>query len=240
MTEKIQEAPGRQEGPALDPFDPESYKKSPAIMTVNTVNEGSSLQFLVFDMGHVFVDFDWEEVCRGFCRVSKKSREELRQVFSHCAKLGYESGKIDTAGFLAELNNCLGTELSREEFTELWVASFHENKEMAALLATLKEQRPLYLLSNTNEVHYEHLQETYNVARHFQELILSYKVGCAKPEHSIYQEVLRRSGARAEQCLFVDDLEPNINAARELGLQTIHFQGVSALKTRLQELGFRT
>ncbi len=199
---------------------------------------GESLQLLVFDMGHVFVDFDWEEVCAGFCQVSRKSREELRETFYHCAQLGYESGKIDTAGFLKELNKWLGTELSLAEFTKLWVASFHENEEMAALLSRLKEQRPLYLLSNTNEVHYEHLQEKYNVARHFQELILSYKVGSSKPEYSIYQEVLQRSGFSPQQCLFVDDLEPNIRAAQELGLQTIHFKGAGDLKSRLAELGF--
>ena len=189
-------------------------------------------------MGHVFVDFDWEEVCAGFCRASKKSRDELRDTFSYCAKLGYESGKIDTPGFLYELNKCLGTNLTLSEFSELWVSTFHENQEMAELLNTLKAQRPLYLLSNTNEVHYDHLQEKYNVARHFNELILSYKVGSSKPEHTIYKEVLKRSGLPPEDCLFIDDLEANIKAAQELGLNTIHFTGTSNLKKSLTKLGF--
>ncbi len=196
------------------------------------------MQLLVFDMGHVFVDFDWEEVCAGFCRVSEKSRDELKQTFYHCAQLGYESGKIDTAGFIAELNKWLGTQLSLADFSQLWVTSFHENEEMATLLSTLKEQRPLYLLSNTNEVHYDYLQERYNVARHFNELILSYKVGSVKPDHSIYHEVLQRSGMSAEQCLFVDDLEPNIKAAQEVGMNTIHFKGAQDLKERLEKMGF--
>ncbi|MBX9689862.1 MAG: HAD family phosphatase [Candidatus Obscuribacterales bacterium] len=213
--------------------------QSPAIMTASNAEGANSLKLLVFDMGHVFVDFDWEEVCAGFCRVSSKSREELARALNHCSKLGYESGKIDTAGFLAELNQWLGIELSLDEFRKLWVASFHENEEMAELLGTLKEQRPLYLLSNTNEVHYDHLQEQFDVARHFDELILSYKVGSAKPEHPIYHEVLKRSGLSAEHCLFVDDLEANIKAAQEVGLQTIHFKGAADLKERLSELGFK-
>lgn len=197
------------------------------------------MQLLVFDMGHVFVDFDWEEVCAGFCRASQKNREELRETLKHCAKLGYESGKIDTMGFLAELNKWLGTDLNLEEFSKIWVTTFHENEEMAELLTVLKKQRPLYLLSNTNEVHYEHLQEKYNVARHFEELILSYKVGSAKPEAFIYEEVLRRSGLPADQCLFIDDLLANVKAAEELGINTIHFQGVADLKERLSKLGFQ-
>ncbi len=224
----------------IDPFNPASFQStSPAIMSEHLVLEAGALQLLVFDMGHVFVDFDWDEVCAGFCRVSQKSREDLKQTFYHCAKLGYESGKIDTSGFLAELNKWLGTELSREDFNKLWVATFHENEEMAALLTTLKEQRPLYLLSNTNEVHYDYLQERYNVARHFNELILSYKVGSSKPEHDIYKEVLQRSGIRAQNCLFVDDLEANIKAAQEVGMNTIHFKGANDLKERLEKMGFK-
>lgn len=211
---------------------------SPAIMSVTGALESRTLQLLVFDMGHVFVDFDWDEVCEGFCRVSQKSREELKQTFYHCAKLGYESGKIDTQGFIAELNKWLGTNLTLPDFSDLWVASFKENEEMAQLLSTLKEQRPLYLLSNTNEVHYDYLQERYNVARHFNELILSYKVGSVKPEHHIYREVLQRSGMSAQDCLFVDDLEANIRAAEEVGMNTIHFKGAQDLKTRLEKLGF--
>jgi len=197
------------------------------------------LQLLVFDMGHVFIDFDWDEVCAGFCKKSQKSYDDLKKAFLHCSKLGYESGKIDTAGFLAELNKWLGCDLSHEEFRDLWVATFEENQEMATLLSTLKEQRPLYLLSNTNEVHYDHVQDRFNVERHFDELILSYKVGSVKPDHAIYHEVLQRSGLKASDCLFIDDLAQNIRAAEEVGLHTVHFTSVADLKQRLTDYGFK-
>lgn len=222
----------------LDPFDPESYK-SPAIMSQGKTREAASLKLLVFDMGHVFVDFDWSKVCQGFSQSTGASQDQLKQAMVHCAGLGYESGKIDTAGFLKELNNCLSSSISLEEFKKLWVATFHENQEMAELLSKLKTQRPIYLLSNTNEVHYEHLQASFNVARHFQELILSYKVGSSKPEREIYLEVLKRSGLEAGDCLFVDDLEPNIRAARELGIYAVQFEGAGKLKETLKDLGFQ-
>lgn len=198
------------------------------------------MQLLVFDMGHVFVDFDWEEVCNGFCMASGRSREELKKGLHHVSQLGYESGKISTSGFLDELNKMLDASLTLEEFAELWVRTFTENEEMAELLTLLKEQRPLYLLSNTNEIHYEHLQSRFNVARHFDELVLSYKVGSVKPEPVIYEEVLRRSKLPAEQCLFIDDLEANVVAANNLGMNTIRFEGVQHLKTQLKKLGFIT
>jgi HAD superfamily hydrolase (TIGR01509 family) len=196
------------------------------------------MQIFVFDMGHVFIDFEWESVCNGFCARSGKTLDELRVVMGEVSKLGYESGKIDTAGFLTELNRRLGIELTREEFTQLFTHTFRENVEMAELLQKLRAQRPLYLLSNTNEVHYEWLQTMYNVERHFDELILSYKVGCSKPEAEIYREVLRRGNRPAEEFLFVDDLECNIAAAAAVGMHTIHFRGVADLREKLSGLGF--
>ncbi len=196
------------------------------------------MKLLVFDMGHVFIDFEWETVCKGLCARSGYTSEQLRGVMLSVSKLGYESGLIDTVGFLTELNRQLGTELNREDFTKIWTESFRENAEMAQLLTQLKAQCPLYLLSNTNEVQYEWLQTTYNVARHFEELVLSYKVGCCKPDLAIYREVLKRSGIPAQDCLFVDDLEANIEAATTLGMNTIQFRGVPDLKLRLQHLGF--
>lgn len=196
------------------------------------------MEVLVFDMGHVFVDFDWDVVSEGFCRISGRTRDELRKGFHRVASLGYESGRISTSGFLAELNNHLGTAIELEQFKQLWNATFCENEEMAALLTILKQQRPLYLLSNTNEIHFDYLESTFNVTRHFTEVILSYRVGCSKPEADIYHEVLRRSGKPAERCLFIDDLEPNVAAARALGMNAIQFKSVQQLKDELVGYGF--
>lgn len=230
--------------PPGDPFDPATYRsqEAPASAIMAGQEDGSkNVKLLVFDMGHVFVDFDWNAVCEGFCRISGRTREQLKEDFRYVASLGYERGEISTADFLCALNGRLETSLTVEQFTELWNVTFQENAEMAELLAVLKEQRPLYLLSNTNEVHFDFLESSFTVTRHFSEVILSYKVRSSKPDRQIYEEVLKRSGLSAAECLFVDDLAVNIAAARDqVGMQVIHFKGVTHLKERLRELGFQT
>src|SRR5438477_11151983 len=115
---------------AVDPFDPESFKE-PAIMTAESpdsqLKDGSKVKILVFDMGHVFVDFDWDKVCQGFCDKAGITREEFRPVLAHVGSLGYELGHIKTEEFLKELNAKLNTAITLEEFTVLWNATFHEN-----------------------------------------------------------------------------------------------------------------
>jgi epoxide hydrolase-like predicted phosphatase len=58
----------------------------------------------------------------------------------------------------------------------------------------------------------------------FEDVIDSAFVGCRKPEAQIYEITLERIGMRAEQCVFIDDMAPNIEAARELGFTAVHFQ----------------
>jgi HAD superfamily hydrolase (TIGR01509 family) len=58
----------------------------------------------------------------------------------------------------------------------------------------------------------------------FETVVDSGFVGCRKPESKIYALTLERIGAAAEACLFVDDVEINCDAARELGITAVHFR----------------
>lgn len=197
----------------------------------------AEIEVLVFDMGHVFVDFDWEEVCLGFCRRAEISMDEFKPILKHIASLGYETGHINTQGLLDQIQRVSQIKLAKDEFKDLWNATFRENDDMSALLQELKLNYPLYLLSNTNECHWQYLESNYRVSRHFDHLVLSYEVGLAKPDHRIYHEVVNKSGRRPESCLFIDDLKANVEAARAVGMQAIQFQNHGDLVSELAELG---
>jgi len=227
--------------PAGGPFDSDSLKAPDMMAAGDTTGspkqDQTPVKLLVFDMGHVFVDFDWSEVCKGFYERAGLNRAQFTEVLAYVGSLGYEQGLVTTDQFLAAMNEKLSQKMTVEEFTQLWNFGFHENPQMAELLQSLRRQLPLYLLSNTNENHYSFVQSQFNVARHFKELILSYEVGFAKPDERIFQEVLKRSGLTAPECLFVDDLKANIDAASALGMKTIQFVTIEDLKERLTEYG---
>ena len=196
------------------------------------------MKLLVFDMGHVFIDFEWMAVCEGFCNHAGISFTDFKPILKHLASLGYERGEISTKNFVRELSDKLNKPLTIDEFSRIWNLTFRENLEMATLLGNLKAHCPLYLLSNTNENHYSFLQSNFNVARHFEELILSYEIGAQKPEHKIYAEVLKRSGLPGTEIAFFDDLVTNIEAAKSAGIEnSFLFTGIHDLKKDLQILG---
>lgn len=92
----------------------------------------------------------------------------------------------------------------------------------------------LYGLSNWST-------ETFGMVRHefeffnlFDEILLSGEVKLIKPEPEIFELFLQRIGKPADQCLFIDDSEPNIITARKLGFDTVHFISPEHLKSELE------
>jgi putative hydrolase of the HAD superfamily len=66
----------------------------------------------------------------------------------------------------------------------------------------------------------------------------SHELRLAKPEAEIYEYCLQGLGTRAEETLFIDDREVNIQAAQGLGIRTIRFESVAQLHTELRTMGF--
>jgi 2-haloacid dehalogenase len=88
--------------------------------------------------------------------------------------------------------------------------------------------------------------ETYPVARErfpflgwFEDVIISGVEGLAKPEPAIFDIALRRTSFAPERTVFIDDNLPNIDGARAVGLETIHFESPSQCRAELRALGVR-
>jgi putative hydrolase of the HAD superfamily len=216
------------------------------VAQVGNAKEKSSVKLIVFDMGHVFIDFKFDEVCLGFCNRAGIGMEHFRPVVNRLSRLGYEIGEISTAGFLEHLNVELRAisaaesikfdDITVAEFHALWNHNFSENEEMAELLQSLKGKHPLALLSNTNESHFEALESKYKVTRHFGLVFLSYLLRLQKPDLRIYEHVIKAAGLHPEEIVFIDDRGENIDAARSLGIVSIQFENPTQVKKELRLL----
>jgi 2-haloacid dehalogenase len=121
-------------------------------------------------------------------------------------------------------------------YQENWKESITgEIEGTVQLLTMLKEKGyALYGLTNWSA-------ETFPIVRHefvflelFDGIILSGEVKLIKPEHEIFELCLQRIGKPADQCLFIDDSESNIIAARKMGFDTVHFISPEHLKSELE------
>jgi putative hydrolase of the HAD superfamily len=131
----------------------------------------------------------------------------------------------------------LGGDVPYDEFFAMYGNIFTEIPATGDLLRRLHAHYPLYLLSDTNEIHFGYVKKTVEVLRLFDQFIVSYEVGAMKPGPRIYQEALRRSGLPAEACVFIDDRPGNVEGARQVGMHALHFTTPQQCAADLVRLG---
>ncbi len=110
----------------------------------------------------------------------------------------------------------------------------------SVLVELIKELRPDYqtaIISNATESLRTNLAKTHEIADVFDLIVCSAEEGVMKPDQEIYLRTLTRLNRPAIDCLFIDDTEENVNAARALGIKTIHFNSDVNMSMEFRNLG---
>ena len=140
-----------------------------------------------------------------------------------------ERGEISEAVFLekltAGLEPLLGHAPELHRFKEIYFEALQPNAEMIELMRELQETGYRMAMLTNNVREWEPLwRAMLPVDEIFETVVDSGFVGCRKPESRIYELTLERIAAPAEACLFVDDVEVNIEGARRAGMSAVHFR----------------
>jgi len=108
--------------------------------------------------------------------------------------------------------------------------------ELIRFIRARKTETKMGLLSNGWPSTRSFIDERWHIADIFDDMVISAEVGLAKPDQRIYQLALDRLGVEAEQTIFIDDFDENIQGARDLGIHGIHFQDPQIVMEELKDL----
>ncbi len=147
----------------------------------------------------------------------------------------YEKGLISSQTFYTQALETLGIEqpfLSFQDFIPLWSDIFTPNKKMLDFIQTLKCRK--VMLSNTNELHFMHIETRFQLSGLFDDLVLSYKENSVKPECKIFEKTIQKAGCPPENILYIDDIPEYTRAFSEFGVNTITYTP-SEFEKRLSE-----
>jgi putative hydrolase of the HAD superfamily len=141
-----------------------------------------------------------------------------------------ETGRVTEEAFLAKLADELEPEIGHRpemhRFAEVYFEALNPNEEMIALMRELKASGMRMAMLTNNVKEWEaRWRSMLPVDEIFELVVDSAFVGMRKPDPEIYELTLERLGGPApETCLFVDDIEANVEAARALGLSAVHYR----------------
>jgi FMN phosphatase YigB (HAD superfamily) len=190
---------------------------------------------ITFDLGNVLIRVDHLRFCRRLGALANLPPQEVyARVFESGLEPGYDTGRISSREFYQRVTAHFGVALPYSRFCDLWCDLFDPMEGMAEVVQHLASRFPLLLLSNTNALHFDYIQERFQVIlQSFRAFVLSYRVGSRKPEPAIYQSLIRQAGRPPEEILFLDDKLSFVEAARDQGLTAWLFRSPPELQRQL-------
>lgn len=199
---------------------------------------------LLIDFGGVLYDIDTDRTVSAFkALLSANSQANIDispdlqinyQSMPFMAQ--YERGDISSKEFIDIVSNQFGI-TNKQVIIDAWNSTLIGFKtNIDRVLAELADDYPLYLLSNTNDLHHSYFAEDCEVIfKYFKHLYFSYQVGMQKPNQDIFQKVLEDTKLNPEDILFVDDVYANIQAAQSLNIATYHVDEVNNTMYKLSD-----
>ena len=183
---------------------------------------------LVFDLGNVLLPIDLDKTFAAFALYSSQySAADIKQITQEEGLWAlYEAGIQSDQEFEELIINRFQLTCTSEEFKLAFNAlllSFDET--LAQYVHSLRSSFPLYLLSNTSNIHSQLFLQTsypnFDIFDAFRHIYLSFKMGVVKPNKSIYEQLVNNSQLHDHHIVFFDDNIQNIESACDFGWEAV-------------------
>jgi putative hydrolase of the HAD superfamily len=183
---------------------------------------------ILFDFGAVLIPIQEERTRKAFQELG--ALENLAQQTELFEKL--ERGEISSDAFLTSLQAFFFRKtILKTDLAKAWNALCYEAipSDNIRLIKRMAKDYSCFLLSNTNALHLEKIKSnsgrfSYNqFMKSFKATYLSHEMATRKPEAAFYQKVVDEHDLQTDECLFIDDRDENIEAAKAFGFKTWHF-----------------
>jgi HAD superfamily hydrolase (TIGR01509 family) len=183
------------------------------------------IKFVWFDMGNVLMHF------------SRKRQAEALQALPGCQRaideiipfidgrsqehLAYELGHLTRESFLIRLAAFLGTSAPPDQVDEAYATLFTRNDPVCRLAATIAQALPVGLATNSDPSHLARVQRDEPAAMGLfpeDRTMASFRCGHRKPDREFFECMIKQSEYPADALCFIDDLQANVEAAKEASI----------------------
>jgi 2-haloacid dehalogenase len=194
---------------------------------------------VVFDVGNVLLRWDPRFLYRRIFDDEERMEWFLANVCTGAWNIEQDRGR--------DWDEAVGLLLERHPEHEMPIRAFHERwhetvsgtiEENVAVLERLREAGvPTYCITNFSGPKFREAQQRYPFLARFDGAIVSGDEGLLKPDPAIYRLLLTRYGLEAQECLFIDDSAANVEGARSVGMQALHYVEPMDLASELARRG---
>ena len=197
---------------------------------MTTPSHFQDIKAILFDLGGVLLNLDYHLTGQAFIDLGIANFNELYSQHHATGPFEeFEKGQITGRQFIDELKKHAPVGTTDEQIERAWNAMLLDYPPgRIDFLKTVGSRYEMYLLSNTNAIHYKAVQKIYadtfgggSLDDLFKKSYYSYTTGMRKPDADIFELVLRETSLPAGTMLFIDDTPANIHTAESLGITSL-------------------
>jgi len=192
------------------------------------------IEAVVFDVGWVLVHLDFQPLLQ--CLQDAGLGYSVPEIIAAIDLEAHERGEIGGEQLIDNLHGLVPNS-NRERLKQAWLGMFTPVEPMWQLARALAPSYQVYLLSNVGELHWLHLHNIFDLRSLAHDVLPSFEAGVMKPHTDIYRQAEQRFRIRAANTVFIDDLAPNVMAAKERGWHAILHESPEQTMTALRGLG---
>ncbi|KAF1053971.1 MAG: Phosphoglycolate phosphatase [Burkholderia gladioli] len=203
-----------------------------------------TIRAVVFDFGGVLIDWSPDYLYRQLIADPAERRRFLTEVCGMDWVVRQDAGQTIAEGTVEKAaafpEHAALIEAFYARWPEMIAGAFDDGVALVERLEAVGA--PLFGLTNWSAETFPYAWERYPVLRRFRDVVVSGRVGLAKPDPAIYREMFARIAAQLPgiapaELAFIDDNPHNAVAATALGWHGIHHTGAASTEARLRELG---
>lgn len=192
------------------------------------------IEAIIFDLGRVLVAIDntllVEQVFKG---LSTHDPLFVQKAIRNKHMVAFNTGRISPQAFHQRMCDEFGLNMDYDTFMPLWCSIFYPMEGMEELVRQLKKHLKIGLLSDTDPLHWNHIITNWPWIDTIENPTLSFEVGVIKPNAKIYLKAAENVNTPPEKCLFIDDLQANVEGALAVGMNAVRFESVYQLQELL-------
>ena len=201
-----------------------------------------ALRAVVFDYGMVLTGQPDQQAHDAMVRITGLPPEQFEPLY-WADRHAYDEGKLNGLSFWQKFASDANLNLTPSQINEL---NAHDARmwttQNPAMLAWHRQLRQAgirtAILSNMGDTVLASIEREFAWIHDFDVLVWSYQHNMAKPAPEIYHLVLRQLDLKAEETLFIDDKQVNIDAARALKMKAVLFTDIKQLREDLIAGGY--
>lgn len=196
------------------------------------------IKAVIFDAAGVIVDF--RKLFDKFLKIFRTNKIKKLWGAINIMSLPLCRGEISEAEFWKRVSKFIGANPNIKMPKDLWAEDYERltrlDPKVIRIIKKLKKRYKMALISNTIPQH-ARINTKRGLYDFFDVVLLSHRVGITKENQKIFMIAVKKLGVKADECVFIDDIQAFVDTAKSTGMKGIVYKNPEQLKSELRKLG---